>query len=70
MYHAFPEERMVGMYEFMTATLILRDPELIKTVLVSEFSTFPDRGPMFFNPGCVLYSSVFSLGGNKWRAIR
>ncbi|CAH1397052.1 unnamed protein product [Nezara viridula] len=70
MYHAFPEERMVGMYEFTTATLILRDPELIKTVLVSEFSTFPDRGPIMFNPGCILYWSIFSLGGNKWRAIR
>ncbi|XP_014285807.2 cytochrome P450 6B1 [Halyomorpha halys] len=70
LYHTFPEERMVGMYEFTTPTLVLRDPELIKTVLVSEFSTFSDRGPLLFNPDCVLYSSIFALKGNKWRAIR
>ena len=70
LYQAFPEEKMVGMYEFMTPTLVLRDLELIENVLVSNFSTFPGRGDFLFEPDSILYESVFSISGFKWRAIR
>nr|WLK66391.1 cytochrome P450 [Eocanthecona furcellata] len=69
-YRAFPKERMVGMYEFLTPTLVLRDPQLIENVLVKEFSTYPDHGPLFFEPGSISYQSVFSITGIRWRALR
>ncbi|CAH1395599.1 unnamed protein product [Nezara viridula] len=71
-YHAFPNERMIGMYEFMTPTLVLRDPELIEQVLVREFSTFPDHGPLLIEDDSLISESVFALTGSgaKWRAVR
>ena len=39
-YDEFPEEPYVGIYELTTPSLLLRDPELIKHVLVKDFSYF------------------------------
>ncbi|CAH1395598.1 unnamed protein product [Nezara viridula] len=69
-YNAFPGERMVGMYEFMTPSLVLRDTELIEQVLVKDFSTYPDHGPFLMEPKSILFESVFAMSGIRWRAIR
>ncbi|CAH1395601.1 unnamed protein product [Nezara viridula] len=69
-YKAFPTERMVGMYEFLTPTLIIRDPTLVENVLVREFSTYPDHGPLFFEPSSISYESIFTITGIRWRALR
>jgi hypothetical protein len=39
-YDAFPEERFVGLYEAMNPLILIRDPELIKHVMVKDFSHF------------------------------
>jgi hypothetical protein len=39
-YDAFPEERFVGFYEGMKPIIIIRDLELIKHVMVKDFSHF------------------------------
>jgi hypothetical protein len=39
-YDAFPEERFVGLYEAMNPMFLIRDPELIKHVMVKDFSHF------------------------------
>ncbi|XP_014292683.1 cytochrome P450 6k1 [Halyomorpha halys] len=71
-YNAFPDERMVGLYEFMTPTLVVRDPELIEQVLVRDFLTFPDHGPFLIEDDSIISDSVFALLGSgvKWRAVR
>nr|UYG55597.1 cytochrome P450 6K1 [Arma chinensis] len=71
-YRAFPNERMVGMYEFMTPTMVLRDPEVIEQVLVRKFSSFPDHGPFLIEDDNLIAESVFGLRGSgaKWRAVR
>nr|WLK66390.1 cytochrome P450 [Eocanthecona furcellata] len=69
-YKAFPNERMVGLYEFMTPTLVLRDTQLIEQVLIREFSTFPDHGSFLFEPSSVMYDSIFNMSGIRWRALR
>jgi cytochrome P450 family 6 len=38
----------VGIFQFTTPMLIPIDPELIKTILVTNFENFPDR-PIFYN---------------------
>ena len=40
LYDAFPGERYMGIYEFNKPTLLVRDPELIKHVLVKDFAHF------------------------------
>lgn len=39
-YDAFPEERFVGLYEGMKPMILIRDLELIKHVMVKDFSHF------------------------------
>ncbi|KAJ4428355.1 hypothetical protein ANN_24374 [Periplaneta americana] len=39
-YAKYPNEPYIGMYQFKTPVLLLRDPDLIKTVLVKDFSYF------------------------------
>lgn len=48
MYDKYKDERMVGIFEKDVPSLILRDPDLIKDVLIKDFSVFPER-PMFSN---------------------
>lgn len=43
-YEKYKNERMFGFYLGRSAILVLRDPELIKDVLVKDFSIFADRG--------------------------
>ncbi|XP_046748713.1 cytochrome P450 6g1-like [Diprion similis] len=39
-YEQFPESSMIGFYNLRTPSLILRDPELIKNVLTTNFQSF------------------------------
>jgi len=38
LYDEFPEEPYVGIYQFLSPMLLIRDPELIKQVMVKDFS--------------------------------
>jgi cytochrome P450 family 6 len=40
LYDAFPEERFVGFYEGAKPIILIRDVELIKNVMVKDFSHF------------------------------
>lgn len=41
------DEPFFGLNFFNEPVLLIRDPELIKEVLIKEFSTFHDRGFLF-----------------------
>lgn len=43
-YQEFKNESMIGLYIRRSAILIVKDPELIRDVLVRDFSTFSERG--------------------------
>ena len=43
-YDAYKNESMVGLYSRRSPFLILHEPELIKDVLIRDFSNFADRG--------------------------
>ena len=44
MYNDYKDESMIGLFSGKTPILILKNPELIKDVLIKDFSTFADRG--------------------------
>lgn len=43
-YHEYKDEPMVGLFMRTTPILVLKDPELIKDVLIKDFSKFAHRG--------------------------
>ena len=47
-YNEFKHQRVFGIYEGRTPLLVINDLELVKDVLIRDFSIFVDRGfPMF-----------------------
>lgn len=42
-YEDYPNESMVGIFLRGKPALVIRDPDLMKTVLIKEFSVFPER---------------------------
>lgn len=73
-YHANMYERLAphkygGYYNFFTPVLVVRDPDIIKTIFTKDFNCFMDRGQPLDekNP---LSQNLFNLKGEKWRILR
>ncbi|XP_049535736.1 probable cytochrome P450 6a14 [Anopheles darlingi] len=59
-----------GISLFVMPSLIVVDPELVKTILVKDFNVFHDRG-VFTNPKHDPFTgNLFGLEGNPWRLLR
>lgn len=61
----------IGVNVFHKPTIIVRDPELIKRILVKDFSSFNDRhtgGDPHYDP--IGANNIFQLKNPKWRAVR
>ncbi|XP_044272842.1 cytochrome P450 9e2-like [Tribolium madens] len=70
-YKASPNTRYFGLYDFLTPSLLLRDPNLIKQITVKDFDHFVDRRPFVSEKADPLFGkSLFSLKGAKWREMR
>nr|WOV89612.1 cytochrome P450 CYP6CY104 [Rhopalosiphum padi] len=68
-YDRFSGEKLCGFYQ-MTTPFLIRDPELINSIMVKDFSYFTDHG-IETNPSInILATSLFSLNGNRWRTMR
>ncbi|GBP59918.1 Cytochrome P450 6a2 [Eumeta japonica] len=70
-YRKYPNERFVGTFLARQKSIIIRDPELIKSILVTDFMYFHKRGlnthdeviePMLKN--------LFFADGDLWRLLR
>lgn len=44
LYHKYKNESMIGIFRLRTPALIIKDPDLIKIVLIKDFSKFMNRG--------------------------
>jgi cytochrome P450 family 6 len=69
-YKKFEGHKFGGTYIFMSPRFLVRDPDLIKDVLVKDFSTFHDRGVYMNEEVEPLTAHLFSLTGMKWRNLR
>ena len=68
LYDMFPNEKVVGVYTMTSPTLLIRDLDIVKHVLIKDFDTFTDRGMEFSKEG--LGQNLFSADGETWAALR
>nr|APH81391.1 cytochrome P450 CYP3026C1 [Tigriopus kingsejongensis] len=77
-YQRFPDAPAYGGYVFHKPVLILRDPELVKTVLIRDFNTFVDRTGIDLQAQSkhaskldqIWSHQLTMLQGEKWKAVR
>lgn len=71
MYFKYPEEKVVGFFRATSPELVIRDPELIKRILLTDFNCFYARG---INPHKTviepLLKNLFFADGDLWRLMR
>ncbi|XP_011869799.1 PREDICTED: probable cytochrome P450 6a13 [Vollenhovia emeryi] len=65
------DRSMVGVYNFMSPTLMVLEPELVKTVLQTNFTSFHENG-LKINPELdpLLANNPFFCYGEKWMTGR
>jgi cytochrome P450 family 6 len=59
-----------GFYTFTKPGFVFLNPDIIKTILVKDFSSFHDRGFFTDEEFEPLTGHLFLLPGNKWRNLR
>jgi cytochrome P450 family 6 len=69
-YKKFEGQKFGGTYAFTMPRFLLRDPDLIKDILVKDFSSFQDRGFYMNEEIEPLSAHLFSLTWMKWRNLR
>lgn len=63
-------EPFFGLYSMFNPTLVVCDPQLIRSILVKDFQHFADRGFYMDEERDPLTGNLFSLGGEKWKQWR
>ncbi|CAG7702444.1 unnamed protein product [Allacma fusca] len=70
-YERFSGLKYGGIVEFRKPALYVRDPELIKRVLVKDFNYFLDRRILDLNQKDILFSKMLtSKTGKEWKDLR
>lgn len=60
-----------GAYVFNSPCLILKDPEIIKQVMIKDFNYFPNRSGFFDeNIDPVSANTIFTAKGSVWKTLR
>ncbi|KMQ89601.1 cytochrome p450 9e2 [Lasius niger] len=70
-YNLHPEAKYVGMFDMTNPVVMIRDPDLIKSITLKNFDLFPDRRTMIEEYQDPLFGkNLFSLKGERWRQVR
>ncbi|KAL6425687.1 hypothetical protein ACFW04_009649 [Cataglyphis niger] len=69
-YNFNPDAKYFGFYVTTSPVFFLRDPEIIKSVLVKDFEAFPNRRGFSDLNEPLFAKNLFSLQGKKWRDVR
>lgn len=64
------EEPAVGVYLFFRPAILIRDADLAKKVLVTDFQNFYDRGVHSNEESSPVSANLFSLEGKNWKDLR
>lgn len=64
------KEPFIGIYLFFTPAILIRDAEIVKSILVKDFDHFHDRGVYCDDVNDKFSATLFALPGDKWRKLR
>ncbi|KAJ8704725.1 hypothetical protein PYW07_011913 [Mythimna separata] len=71
LYWKYPNEQVVGFYRSSRPELLIRDPEIVKKILTTDFAHFFERGftphKTVFEP---LMQNLFFAEGDVWKLLR
>ncbi|XP_063534364.1 cytochrome P450 6B2-like, partial [Cydia strobilella] len=67
-YKSFPNEKVVGIFRMTTPTILVRDLDILKHILVKDFDNFVSRGVEFSQTG--LGQNLFHSDGETWLGLR
>ncbi|XP_034194594.2 cytochrome P450 6A1-like isoform X1 [Osmia lignaria lignaria] len=70
LYDEYKEEPVFGIFDRTTPMLVVNDLDLIKDVLIKDFSLFSDRGLSFYPKVEPLTEHLFVLEPERWRPLR
>ncbi|XP_077276209.1 cytochrome P450 6B1-like [Temnothorax americanus] len=71
LYHDYKDEPLIGIFNGRTPILIVKDPDLIKDILIKHFPMFADREHFAVHEkGEPLSQNLFNLESNRWRPLR
>jgi cytochrome P450 family 6 len=70
LYKAFEGHKLGGVYRLAHPSLLIRDTDIIKDILVKNFAHFFSRGLRFDEESEPLDGHLFALSGAKWRNMR
>lgn len=64
------EEPFTGVYLLTSPSLLVRDPDLVRRILVTDFASFHDRGIHCNTKTDFMSENLFCLPGAQWKALR
>lgn len=71
LYDRFPKLKFFGIYDFGgRPSYLIRDPELIKQLMITDFDHFVNHKFTFENENDLFAHTLFGMGGSKWRQMR
>uniref|UniRef100_A0AAT9UTT9 Cytochrome P450 6PZ26 n=1 Tax=Maconellicoccus hirsutus TaxID=177089 RepID=A0AAT9UTT9_MACHI len=70
LYRKLEPYKFAGIFNSMKATVMIRDPELLKHVLVKDFAYFSDRGINVDEKVDPLGYHLFTMKGDEWKNLR
>ncbi|XP_011869163.1 PREDICTED: cytochrome P450 9e2-like [Vollenhovia emeryi] len=70
-YNYFPNAKYFGTHDFGTPAIVIRDPKLIKDIMVKDFENFPDHRTFIDESVEPMFGkNMFFLRGNRWKEMR
>jgi len=60
-YNEYKDESMIGIFTGITPALIVKDPDLIKDILIKDFSKFANRGFPIVNEKVCKYFKLYII---------
>lgn len=67
--HKSSNEPIVGIYLLFRAALLVRDADLVKSILSTDANSFYDRG-IYHNPNDPVANNMLMMTGQEWKRMR